>query len=73
MMKGLERAQDHMVLLGRKSARERIATFLVTFLRRMACTGTAVELPMSRTDMADHLGLTVESVSRASRNWSAMG
>ncbi|MGC5779461.1 helix-turn-helix domain-containing protein [Methylobacterium sp. NFXW15] len=65
MMKGLERAQDHMMLLGRKSARERIATFLVTFSRRMACAGTAVDLPMSRTDMADHLGLTVESVSRA--------
>lgn len=65
IMKGLERAQDHMMLLGRKSARERIATFLVTFARRMACAGTAVELPMSRTDMADHLGLTVESVSRA--------
>ncbi len=55
MMKGLERAQDHMMLLGRKSARERIATFLVTFSRRMACAGTAVDLPMSRTDMADHL------------------
>jgi CRP/FNR family transcriptional regulator, nitrogen fixation regulation protein len=65
MMRGLERAQDHMMLLGRKSARERIATFLLTMARRMACGGTALELPMSRTDMADHLGLTVESVSRA--------
>jgi CRP/FNR family transcriptional regulator, nitrogen fixation regulation protein len=65
MMSGLERAQDHMMLLGRKSARERIATFLLTMSRRMACGGAAMELPMSRTDMADHLGLTVESVSRA--------
>lgn len=65
MMKALERAQEHMMLLGRKSARERIATFLLTMARRMACGGTAMELPMSRTDMADHLGLTVESVSRA--------
>lgn len=65
MMRGLERAQDHMMLLGRKSARERIATFLLALSRRMACDGSAMELPMSRTDMADHLGLTVESVSRA--------
>ncbi|TGD98359.1 helix-turn-helix domain-containing protein [Methylobacterium nonmethylotrophicum] len=65
MMKALERAQEHMMLLGRKSARERIATFLLTLSRRMACDGAAMELPMSRTDMADHLGLTVESVSRA--------
>ena len=65
IMRGLERAQDHMMLLGRKSARERIATFLLTMARRMGCGGTAMELPMSRTDMADHLGLTVESVSRA--------
>jgi CRP/FNR family nitrogen fixation transcriptional regulator len=65
MMTALERAQDHMMLLGRKSARERIATFLLTLSRRMACEESAMELPMSRTDMADHLGLTIESVSRA--------
>ena len=65
MMLGLERAQDHMLLLGRKSAKERIASFLLSLSQRMACRGEAVDLPMSRTDMADHLGLTVESVSRA--------
>lgn len=65
MMRSLERAQDHMVLLGRKSAKERIATFLLGLSQRVAGGGAAVELPMSRTDMADHLGLTVESVSRA--------
>ena len=63
MMRSLERAQDHMLLLGRKSAKERIATFLLGQSQRAG--GAAVELPMSRTDMADHLGLTVESVSRA--------
>lgn len=65
MMRSLERAQDHMLLLGRKSAKERIATFLLGLSQRMASRGAAIELPMSRADMADHLGLTVESVSRA--------
>ena len=64
VMRGLERAQDHMMLLGRKSAKERIATFLLSLSQRMANGSGAIELPMSRCDMADHLGLTVESVSR---------
>jgi CRP/FNR family nitrogen fixation transcriptional regulator len=65
MMRSLERAQDHMMLLGRKSARERIASFLLGLSERMAEQGGSLDLPMSRADIADHLGLTVESVSRA--------
>lgn len=65
MMRDLERAQEHMMLLGRKSARERIASFLLALSERMADSGGTVCLPMSRNDMADHLGLTIESVSRA--------
>lgn len=64
VMRGLERAQDHMMLLGRKSAKERIATFLLSLSQRISNASGAIELPMSRCDMADHLGLTVESVSR---------
>lgn len=57
------RALDHMMLLGRKSARERVASFLLGLAERAGTDG-AIALPMSRTDIADHLGLTIESVSR---------
>lgn len=63
MMQSLERARDHMLLLGRKSAVEKIATFLLDLSQRLSGSGR-IELPMSRTDIADHLGLTIETVSR---------
>jgi CRP/FNR family nitrogen fixation transcriptional regulator len=63
MAAALERAQDHMLLLGRKCAREKIATFLLRISERISNKRT-IELSMSRTDIADHLGLTIETVSR---------
>ena len=63
MMVNLERAHDHMLLLGRKTAQEKIATFLLDMARRVS-TGDSFELPMQRSDIADHLGLTIETVSR---------
>jgi CRP/FNR family transcriptional regulator len=63
----LSAAQDQMLLLGRKTAQERIASFLLTVARRMSKDGSPareIELPMARLDMADFLGLTIETVSR---------
>lgn len=58
----VERLQEHVMLLGRKSARERVATFLMALAQREACEN--VDMPMGRQDMADYLGLTIETVSR---------
>ena len=63
MLTSLDRAHDHMVLLGRKTALEKMASFLLDLARRLA-HGDRVDLPMQRTDIADHLGLTIETVSR---------
>ena len=63
----LQRARQHLLLLGRKSADEKIASFLLTLAERLGARGAArdvVRLPMSRQDMADYLGLTIETVSR---------
>lgn len=59
--------QDHFMMLGRKSAIEKLASFLCVLADRVGkdtygCT--AIHLPMSRSDIADFLGLTTETVSR---------
>jgi CRP/FNR family nitrogen fixation transcriptional regulator len=60
----LRHAEDHMLLLWRKTAMERVATFLLEMDGRLAVAGM-IALPMCRRDVGDYLGLTLETVSRA--------
>lgn len=71
----LDAAREWMVLLGRKSAEERIASFLVMVAQRASLIGCGdhvqdaigavqLDLPLTRAEIADYLGLTIETVSR---------
>jgi CRP/FNR family transcriptional regulator len=68
----LDAAREWMLLLGRKTAEEKVASFLLMLARRSAMIGCADEepnearfvMPLTRSDIADYLGLTIETVSR---------
>lgn len=62
-MQGLQRSREHIAMLSHKSACERVAGFLLDMAER-ADAVKALELPMSRQDIADYLSLTIETVSR---------
>lgn len=57
------RSQDHILVLGRQGARERVAGFLLALAARLDAP-EVLDLPMSRQDIADYLGLTIHTVSR---------
>ncbi|KWV52343.1 transcriptional regulator [Rhizobium altiplani] len=61
---GMKRAQEHLLVIGRPCAVERVAAFLMDLSNRLGGV-RQVRLPMSRQDIADYLALTTESVSRA--------
>jgi CRP/FNR family nitrogen fixation transcriptional regulator len=62
-LQSLVRAQEQLLVLGRQSAMERVAAFFLEMSERQGGL-RQVELPMSRLDIADYLGLTIETVSR---------
>jgi len=62
-MIGLRQTQDHLLLLGRKNALERLVAFLLEMVRRSGAD-SVLDLAMPRHDIADYLGLTLETVSR---------
>jgi len=69
----LRRSQDHLLTLGRRTAIERVASFLADLADRNPGAGDLVALPMSRQDIADYLGLTIETVSRTLTQMQARG
>lgn len=68
----LQHAENHMLLLGRKTSLERVAAFLLEMDSRLTAAGV-MALPMCRRDIADYLGLTLETVSRALSTLHEMG
>ncbi len=70
--RALENAQQCIYLLGHRTASERLAAFLLSIARRPGMTNR-IELPMSRMDIADYLGLTIHTVSRTISEFGRQG
>lgn len=68
LCRSLSDARNHLFMLGRQTVKERVASFLLMMLERQGCPGRnedRLDLPMGRQDIADYLGLTIETVCRA--------
>ncbi|PCI34059.1 MAG: Crp/Fnr family transcriptional regulator [Alphaproteobacteria bacterium] len=72
----LEATHDQMLLLGRKTAKEKLCSFLLTLQEKSRCLEgqdkNEIKIPMNRSDIADFLGLTVETISRQFTNLHKM-
>lgn len=71
-LSGLAKAQEHQLVLVRQSASERLAAFLLDLAERQGGL-EQFDLPMSRLDIADYLGLTIETVSRTLTRFKVKG
>lgn len=69
MRNRLDRERRHITLLGQKSAAERLAEFLIIASERLTTPLGDIELPMTRQEIADYTGLTIETVSRMFSRW----
>ena len=66
----LQRERAHITMLGRKSAAERLAEFLILASERLSTDLGELDLPMTRQQIADYTGLTLETVSRLFSKWT---
>ena len=71
-LKAMVRAQEHLLVVGRQNSLEKVSIFLAEILERQG-GGDVIDLPMSRTDIGDYLGLTIETVSRSISKLRDMG
>lgn len=71
LARALDRAEDHLILVGRRTALAKVARLLLNVAGRQR--GPAFVLPMGRQDMADYLDLSIETVSRMITQLQAAG
>lgn len=71
-LEALVRTQEHLLVIGRQNAAERVAAFLVDMMARQGGL-RQIELVMQRTDIGDYLGLTIETVSRTFSRFKEAG
>ena len=71
-VRAFRRSEDHALILARQGATERVAAFLLDFAERMG-RPEIIDLPMTRQDIADHVGLTIHTVSRTLSQLQAQG
>lgn len=71
-LRGMVRAQEHLLVVGRQSAMEKLAAFLLDLADRQG-DFDQIDLPMTRVDIGDYLGMTIETVSRSLSKLRAEG